>query len=160
MIGFQQSAVWGWGNPATILCIVVGILMLVVFAVVEQRTRTPLMKVDIFRIRAFAMENVVLGVAMLAFVPLFFFASEYAQIALGKSAQTTGLVLLYFFAGFVVTSQIGGRILDARGAKIPVVLGCAIAAVGFALWAGKMTDLNLSHRSGRSSWPAPVWGSC
>jgi EmrB/QacA subfamily drug resistance transporter len=146
VIGFQQSAVWGWGNAATILCIVAGVLLLVVFAVVEQRTRTPLMKVDIFRIRAFAMENVVLGIAMLSFVPLFFFASEYAQIALGKSAQTTGLVLLYFFAGFVVTSQIGGRILDARGAKIPVVLGCAIAAVGFALWAGKMTDLQLSDQ--------------
>ncbi|HEX4081457.1 MAG TPA: MFS transporter [Acidimicrobiales bacterium] len=146
VIGFQQSATWGWGNAATILCIVVGVLLLVAFVRFEQRTRTPLMKVDIFRIRAFAMENLVLGIAMLAFVPLFFFASEYAQIALGKSAQTTGLVLLYFFLGFVVTSQIGGRILDARGAKIPVVLGCAIAAVGFALWAGKMTDLNLSHQ--------------
>ncbi len=29
---------------------------------------------------------------MLAFVPVFFFASEYAQIALGKSAQQAGLV--------------------------------------------------------------------
>ncbi|HVX20479.1 MAG TPA: MFS transporter [Acidimicrobiales bacterium] len=146
VIGFQQSATWGWGNAGTILCIVVGVLLLVTFAVVEQRTATPLMKVDIFRIRAFAMENLVLGIAMLAFVPLFFFASEYAQVALGESAQTTGLVLLYFFIGFVVTSQIGGRMLDRIGAKPPVVLGCAIAAVGFGLWAGKMTDLNLNHQ--------------
>src|SRR5208282_5886179 len=28
------------------------------------------------------------------------------------------------------------------GAKRPVVLGCALAAVGFALWAGKATDLH------------------
>ena len=46
-----------------------------------------------------------------------------------------GLYLLYFFLGFVVASQIGGRILDRRGAKRPVVVGCAVAAVGFALWA-------------------------
>src|SRR6185437_94999 len=146
VIGFQQSATWGWGSVGTILCIVVGVALLVAFVLVEQRTRTPLMKVDIFRNRAFAMENLVLGIAMLSFVPLFFFASEYAQLALNKTAQTTGLVLLYFFIGFVVTSQIGGRLLDARGAKGPVVLGCAIAAVGFALWASKMTDLNLNHQ--------------
>jgi predicted MFS family arabinose efflux permease len=102
------------------------------------------MEVSIFHIRAFSIENLVLGVAMLVFIPVFYFASEYAQIALGKSAQAAGLYLLYFFLGFVVTSQIGGRILDRRGAKRPVVIGCALAAVGFALWAGKMADLSFS----------------
>jgi len=146
VIGFQQSAIWGWGNVGTLACIVVGLALLVVFVLVERRTTTPLMKVDIFRIRPFAVENLVLGVAMVAFVPMFFFASEYAQISLGKTAETTGLVLLYFFLGFVVASQIGGRMLDRIGAKRPVVLGCAIAAVGFGLWAGKMTDLTLNHQ--------------
>jgi MFS family permease len=104
------------------------------------------MHVRIFRIRAFAMENPVLGISMLVFVPVFFFASEYAQTALGKPAQQAGLYLLYFFLGFAVTSQIGGRILDRRGAKRPVVVGCALAAVGFALWAGKVTQLNFSNQ--------------
>ena len=36
--------------------------------------------------------------------------------------------------------------LDRIGAKRPVVLGCAVAAVGFALWAAKATDLNLSSQ--------------
>jgi MFS family permease len=81
-------------------------------------------------------------------VPFFFFASEYAQIALGKHAQQAGLYLLYFFLGFAVASQIGGRLLDRRGAKRPVVLGCAIAAVGFGLWANKVTDLQFSSQVG------------
>ena len=79
---------------------------------------------------------------MLAFIPVFFFASEYAQISLGKTASEAGLFLLYFFIGFVVAAQIGGRMLDRGGAKRPVVLGCVLAAVGFALWAGKVTELN------------------
>ena len=128
IVGFQQSAPWGWGNPWTVVCIVVGVALLVAFALVELRTASPLMQVRIFQVRAFAVENLVLGISMLVFVPLFFFASEYAQIALGKSAQQAGLYLLYFFLGFVVTSQIGGRILDRRGAKRPVVIGCALAA--------------------------------
>ncbi|MFI0941618.1 MFS transporter [Streptomyces sp. NPDC021020] len=113
---------------------------------VELRTAEPLMQVRIFRVRAFLVENAVLGIAMLTFIPVFFFASEYAQIALGKSASEAGLYLLYFFLGFVVASQIGGRMLDTRGAKRPVSLGCALSALGFLLWAGKVTDLDFSHQ--------------
>ena len=93
--------------------------------------------------------------------PSFFFASEYAQIALGKSASAASLVLLYFFIGFVVAAQIGGRMLDRVGAKRPVVLGCALAAVGFWLWAAKVTEPRLRHAGlVRRSSPAPGWGSC
>ena len=155
IVGFQQAGIWGWSNPGTILCVVAGVAMMVSFAVVEYRTTAPLMQVRIFRIRAFAVENLVLGIAMLSFIPVFFFASEYAQISLDKKAQQAGLFLLYFFLGFVVTSQIGGRILDRRGAKRPVVIGCAVAAVGFWLWAGKVTGLNFSAQV----WPVVVAGA-
>jgi EmrB/QacA subfamily drug resistance transporter len=146
VFGFQQSAIWGWGDPATGACIAVGASILVVFARVEMRTESPLMRVRIFRIRAFLVENVVLGVAMMAFLPVFFFASEYAQIALGKSPSQAGLYILYFFIGFVIAAQIGGRMLDRRGAKPPVVIGCVIAAVGFWLWAGKVTALDFGSQ--------------
>jgi EmrB/QacA subfamily drug resistance transporter len=146
VFGFQQSSIWGWGNPAIGACIAAGVVILVIFYFVEIRTPVPLIQVSIFRIRAFLYENVVLGIAMLVFVPVFFFASEYAQIALGDSASEAGLFLLFFFIGFVITAQIGGRMLDAGGAKRPVVLGCIIGAVGFALWAGKVTTLSFSSQ--------------
>lgn len=155
VLGFQQSATWGWSNPATALCIAAGLGLLVAFVLVELGTTEPLMQVRIFRIRAFAVENLVLGIAMLVFVPVFFFASEYAQIALDKSAQAAGLFLLYFFLGFVIASQIGGRILDRRGAKRPVMFGCAISAVGFYLWAGQVTKLQFSTQV----WPVIIAGA-
>jgi fucose permease len=43
-------------------------------------------------------------------------------------------------------SQIGGRVLDRRGARPAIVLGSAMSAVGFYLLAGKLTDLSLSHQ--------------
>jgi EmrB/QacA subfamily drug resistance transporter len=146
VFGFQQASVWGWTNPAIGLCIALGALLLVVFGWVELRTESPLMQVRIFRVRPFLVENLVLGVAMVAFVPVFFFASEYAQISLAKSASEAGLLLLFFFLGFVVAAQIGGRMLDRGGAKRPVVLGCALASVGFLLWAGHVTSLDLGHQ--------------
>ena len=83
---------------------------------------------------------------MMAFIPVFFFASEYAQIALHKTASEAGLFLLYFFLGFVIAAQIGGRMLDREGAKRAVVIGCAIAAVGFGLWASKATTPHFSKQ--------------
>jgi EmrB/QacA subfamily drug resistance transporter len=130
VFGFQQSAVWGWGSPGTIGCIVVGALLLVVFCRVELRTESPLIDMRIFRIRPFFVQNVVLGLAMLTFVPVFFFASEYAQISLGKDANGAGLFLLLIFAGFATAAQVGGRMLDRIGAKRPVVIGCVLSAVG------------------------------
>jgi EmrB/QacA subfamily drug resistance transporter len=142
VFGLQQSAIWGWGNPAIEVCIVAGIVILGVFYTVERWTESPLINVRIFANRTFSAENVILGIAMMAFIPVFFFASVYGQVALAEKATTASLLILYFFLGFVVCAQIGGRMLDRTGAKRPVVLGCALAAVGFALWAGKATDLH------------------
>jgi EmrB/QacA subfamily drug resistance transporter len=141
VFGFQQSALWGWGNPAIEVCIAVGVVLLVVFYLVELHTEAPLMNVRIFRNQTFLVENIILGIAMMAFIPVFFFASIYGQIALGEKATTSSLLILYFFIGFVAAAQIGGRMLDRIGAKRPVVLGCALAAAGFFLWAGQVTGL-------------------
>jgi EmrB/QacA subfamily drug resistance transporter len=142
VFGFQQSALWGWGNPVIWVSIAAGVVLLVVFFAVERRTESPLINVRIFSNRAFLVENIILGIAMMAFIPVFFFAAIYGQIALAEKATTSSLLILYFFLGFVVCAQIGGRMLDRIGAKRPVVLGCALAAVGFGLWAGKSTDLH------------------
>jgi EmrB/QacA subfamily drug resistance transporter len=142
VFGLQQSSIWGWHDPATEACIIAGGLLLVVFVAVERRTRYPLINVGIFASRAFAAENLILGIAMMVFIPVFFFASIYGQIALAEKATTASLLILYFFLGYVVFAQIGGRMLDRAGAKRPVLLGSVLAAVGLALWAGKATDLN------------------
>jgi EmrB/QacA subfamily drug resistance transporter len=146
VFGFQQSVIWGWGNPAPGLCVAAGAAFLVVFGFVESRTASPLIEIRIFRIRAFLVENIVLGLVMMSFIPLFFFASEYAQIALGRTPSDSGIYLLYFFIGFVVAAQVGGRMLDRRGAKFPVVLGCGVGALGFWLWAGKLTELSFNSQ--------------
>jgi len=143
VFGFQQSALWGWGNPVIWASIAVGVVLLIVFYRVEARTGSPLINVAIFRNRTFTVENIILGIAMMAFIPVFFFAAIYGQIALAEKATTSSLLILYFFLGFVVAAQIGGRMLDRIGAKRPVVLGSALAAAGFGLWASTVTDLHV-----------------
>lgn len=147
VLGLQQASSWGWDSPATWLCIAGGLAVLVVFVLFELRTRDPLIKLRVFADRAFAADNAVLFFAMIAFVPVFFFASVYAQVALGQSANDAGLYLLVFFAGFAPGTQLGGRLLDRIGARPPMLIGAALATAGFALWAGKITDLSLGAQA-------------
>jgi len=144
VLGFQQAGSWGWDNWKTIAAIVVGLVLLVAFVRFEMGQKYPLVKVRIFKDRAFAADNAVLFFSMMTFVPVFFFISIYAQVSLGYSAQNAGLFLMWFFIGFVIASQIGGRLLDQIGAKLPIILGSAIGAIGYALWAWKTPDLSSS----------------
>lgn len=148
VLGLQQANAWGWSSAATWGCILGGLAVLVLFVRYELRCRYPLVKLRVFADRAFAADIAVLFFAMTAFVPVFFFASVYAQVSLSSSPNQAALFLLYFFAGFALASQWGGRILDKRGARPALRLGTALGAVGFALWANKLTDLSLHDQ-----WP-------
>ena len=81
----------------------------------ELRITNPLIDLRIFSHRGFVVDNVVLFLLCACFVPLFFFATVYAQVVLGYNAGKAGLYILIFFVGFATASQIGGRILDAGG---------------------------------------------
>jgi len=49
--------------------------------------------------------------------------------------------------GFAIATQLGGRILDRRGARPAAILGSLLGAVGFYLWAGHL------HQPLASQWP-------
>ncbi len=144
VLGLQQSSTWGWGDPATIGSIVVGLVICAVFVRTELGLEHPLMNLRFFQSRAFAADNAVLFLISIAFVPMFLFASLYSQVSLGDSASQAGLYIGTFFFGFVIAAQRGGALLDRGGAKHPTLLGCAVAAVGFFLWANQMPDLDYS----------------
>jgi EmrB/QacA subfamily drug resistance transporter len=146
VLGLQQASTWGWSSLGTWGCLVAGLLLLAGFVRQQLVSREPLVPMRLFADRGFAVDNAVLFLLSICFVPLFFFASVYAQAALGESAENAGLFLLVFFAGFTIGAQWGGRVLDRRGARPTVVIGCAVAAIGFYLWGAKLDDLSFGSQ--------------
>ena len=157
MLGLQQSSVWGWSSAATWGCIVVGLALLVVFVLVELRTPEPLLRAARSSATAASRSTtLMLGLISIVFVPFFFFASVYAQVVARRDASNAGLYILYFFLGFVIAAQIGGRILDTARRPAAGRLGGALAAVGFYLLAGQAAPTCRSAPSGCTwCWPAP-----
>ena len=148
VLGLQQANTWGWSSVWTWACILGGLAVLIVFVRTEMSTAIPLIKVRIFRDRAFFVDNAVLFFGMMAFIPVFFFASVYTQLSLGFNANQAGGYLFIYFGGFATAAQVGGRLLDRVGAKLPVLLGCVIGAAGYGLWGWQLPGLSLG-----SQWP-------
>ena len=99
VFGFQQSALWGWGNPA--IWVEHRRRRDAADGVLRRRAPDRLaadQRADLPN-QAFLVENIILGVAMMAFIPVFFFAALYGQIALAEKATTSSLLILYFFLG-------------------------------------------------------------
>jgi EmrB/QacA subfamily drug resistance transporter len=146
VLGLQQAGQWGWTSAATIGCIAAGVVLFAVFVVYELRVANPLIDLRIFTHRGFVADNVVLFLICSCFVPLFFFASVYSQVVLGNNAGQSGLYILIFFLGFAGASQIGGRILDRRGARPAAIAGSTLAAVSFLLWANQLPKASLGSQ--------------
>ncbi len=144
VLALQQASVWGWTDERTIGCGVIGLLLLLAFVGFELRRKHPLVELRVFGRRGFAADSIVLLLMSAVFVPLFFFVSVYGQASLGFDAQEASKLLLVLFGGFFVAAQIGGRIVDSRGSKPSVLLGCVLAAVGLVHWGMQVPDLDFS----------------
>lgn len=139
--GLQQASSWGWDNVLTWSFIATGLILIGVFVFIEKKVRFPLLQIDLFKSRAFSLSSLAVLFSSMAFIPIFFFISVYAQISLGLSVNTTGILLLEFFIGFVIASRYGGQLFDKHGARKPLLLGGAIGTVAFAWWASKLNEL-------------------
>ncbi len=142
VIGFTQSATWGWNSVATWAFLAVGVCLLGAFVMVERAVTHPLVDLRIFSSRGFRVDCGSLFFAMAAFVPVSYFLSMYADISLGEGAGGANVLLLTFFFGFFAAAQLGGRIFDAHGAKPTILLGCLVAAGGLVWWASMITSLD------------------
>jgi EmrB/QacA subfamily drug resistance transporter len=148
VLGLQQASTWGWTSLPTLGCIVGGLVLTMIFVEIERSRPDPLMRIGFFENRTFTVQNVILLIASAAFVPVFYFASIYAQVGLGWQSSEAGLYLLIFFAGFAPGVQVGGRWLDKGMARKAAVWGGVLGAAGFFCWAARLQGL-----SENSQWP-------
>ena len=125
-----------WGSAESITFLVVGIVVAVIFVMVEHKSAEPVLAPRLFKNRVFASTSAigfVVGFAMygaMTFLPLFF------QDVRGASPTSSGLRLIPMMAGLFFTSILTGQLVAKSGKyrKYPI-LGTAIMTVGIALLA-------------------------
>jgi MFS family permease len=135
VFAIMQGASWGWAQYLIVQFLAGGVVVLIVFVVVEARCDKPLIDVDLFRFASFSACTLVLFVSQFSKVALIVFAALYLQSNIGMSPLDAGLALLVAVAAFPFLSPMVGRMADRFGARRPVLGGLGFATLGM-FWTG------------------------
>jgi len=115
--------------------LLIGLLLLAAFIWEEARSAAPMLPLGLFRSRTFSAVNL-LTLLLYAGLGGAFFFLPFALIQVGGfSAVLAGAAFLPFTLIVAMLSRWAGGLLDRFGAKGPLIIGPAIAALGFALLA-------------------------
>jgi EmrB/QacA subfamily drug resistance transporter len=127
-----EAPVRGWTAPLVAGASVIGLLGLGLFAVIENRSRAPMLPFGLFRQRNFCGANLLTLLLYAALGGgLYFFPLNLIQVQ-GYGAAAAGAALLPLIAIMFALSRWAGRLVDRFGARTPLVVGPLIAAAGFA----------------------------
>jgi len=127
------AAALGWGDARVIAGLSAGCIGLVAFVFAEQRSRAPMMPLQLFRIRTFSAINLLTLLLYGALGGAFFFLPFLLIQAQGRSATAAGAIYLPFTLVVGVLSRWSGGLMDRFGARGPLIIGPVLVAVGFAL---------------------------
>ncbi|MER6949216.1 MFS transporter [Nonomuraea sp. NPDC000554] len=139
--GVMQSADHGWTSVPVVGPAVAGLLLLVVFTVVEARFATqPMMPLRLFRVRRIAVGNVMLLLFGGIGSAMWYFTSLFLQNVLGYSALRAGLGQTPAAVTFVVIARLAAALLPRTGVRPLVLAGCGCFLAGFGWLAQAHAD--------------------
>ena len=131
VFGLSHAETTAWSNPFTIGFLVLGAVLLATFAILETRTRFPLLPPRVVLSRTRGGSVLAMLFASIGIFGVFLFLTYYLQGTLGFSPVKTGLAFLPMVLALATMAQISNRILLPKfGPKIIVPIGLLLNAAG------------------------------
>ncbi|GAA3192039.1 MFS transporter [Actinocorallia longicatena] len=122
---------YGWTSPEILVLLAVAALSAAVLIAYESRRTDPLLELRLFRSVPFSSAILMALFALCAFGAFLFVTTLYLQNVRGMSALQAGLSLLPVGALIALLSPYTGKLVGARGPRLPLVVsGTALAAGG------------------------------
>lgn len=142
--------VTGWANPFVIDTLVAGIVLLIVFVVMESRTEDPMFQLGLFRSRAFFAGNISGLLAAVARGGLQFMMIIWLQgiwlplhgVSFANTPLQAGIDTIPQMVGFFVAGPISGKLSDRYGARWFSTGGMVVTAIGFYFLGQLPADFN------------------
>jgi EmrB/QacA subfamily drug resistance transporter len=124
---------YGWGDPLIFLPLCGGAIAFATFLAYEWRAKEPMLKLELFTRRNFAVANAETLTMYAGLAILFFFLVIFLQQVAGYSALQSGLVTLPVTLVMFTLSRRAGALADRLGPRLFMGAGPLIAACGVLL---------------------------
>jgi EmrB/QacA subfamily drug resistance transporter len=126
---------YGWTSTRILTLFAVAVAALVVFVVLEQRQRVPMLDLSLFRSGTFAGANIAVLLVALAMFGVFFFVSLYMQNILRYTPVEAGATFLPMTLLIVLFAPFAGRAADRFGSRWLMAAGMALVGASLLLFA-------------------------
>jgi EmrB/QacA subfamily drug resistance transporter len=137
-----EGPVRGWSDPVILGTLLGGLALLVAFVAYERRARHPMLPLELFRERNFAVGNVATLAVYGGLGAAPFFLVIFLQQVAGYSAIEAGLSLLPVTVLLFVLSRRFGALADRYGPRLFMALGPVVGGIGLALLARLDASVN------------------
>jgi EmrB/QacA subfamily drug resistance transporter len=131
--GLITASEQGWRSQVVIGSLLLGAALLVSFVFAERHGPTPMMPLNVFRSLTFTGVNILTLLLYGALGGAMFFLPFLLIQVHGYTATQAGAAFLPFTIVLALLSRWGGRLVDRYGARLPLIVGPTIVAVGFFL---------------------------
>jgi EmrB/QacA subfamily drug resistance transporter len=133
--GFTKAQSDGWGSDTTLSYLGVGAVLLLVFFVVEARSKFPLLPLRLLADRTRGGTLLAMFLTIAALFSTFLLLTFYLQGTLGYSALETGFAYLPYSIGTFIGAATAGNLVSRIGPMPLMVTGMLLGAAGLVLFA-------------------------
>jgi MFS family permease len=137
LLAISYAPTWGWGNSSVLGLFGATAVLLALWVLSETRSRSPLVDMQMMRIRAVWTTNLaalLFGFGMFAMfivLPQFTQTPTHVGYGFGASVTQSGLYLLPFAVMMVIVAPMTGRLTVIVGSKMILVAGSLFAASSY-----------------------------
>jgi EmrB/QacA subfamily drug resistance transporter len=141
LLGVSKGSAWGWGSSRVLGLIALAVVVFVIWLASELRSREPLVDIRMMRIPTVWWTNLtalLIGFAMysvMVVVPAFLQTPTSAGYGFGATTTRSGFAILPMAFAMLVAGILSGRMTSRFGAKVPLLVGSVIAALGLVFLA-------------------------
>ncbi|MGN6868387.1 MAG: MFS transporter, partial [Solirubrobacteraceae bacterium] len=144
--GLVRSQSLGWSNTEVVVSLAAGAALLVAFVWQELRTSEPMLPMQFFANRGFAVTNAVSIAMYFGMFGSIFFLSQFLQNVLHNSPLQAGVKLLVWTGAVMVVSPAAGFLSERYGSRLFMVAGLGLQAIALGLMA-TMAGVHESYAS-------------
>jgi MFS family permease len=138
-----QGPTSGWRSGQVIAGFSVAAIFLISFVIVERRSEAPLLRLDFFYNRNFAVASIVTIIGMFTFLGAAYSTSIRLSAIQGFSPLKTSIAFLFLNGMAMIQLPVTIKLLERHNPKWPLFGGLILMASG-ALWLASVPASNLS----------------
>ena len=126
----NEGPTWGWGSPETMTVLVLFLVFGGLFYFVSRRVKNPMIDLDLYRSRNFAVAVVVAFLSFLAIAPINHLMPFYMQNVQHLHVSETSLIFISTTIAIAITQPFSGRLADKIGSRKIASVGLVIEGLG------------------------------